>query len=499
MKLGEKLVSNSAYLFLDWFIVTLFSLLYWLSIGKTLPPKDYGIIATAINTVTILASFALIGLTAATPKLLAEYLDKKNFQKARALVAFSVKTTLIITIAISIILFFAAQQLATLFNVPLLSLQIAALLIVPMSLWSLSLGILNGYQNMRKIFSSNAIGFALKAFLAWLLVLFGFGFTGPLLAWFLSTTVIVLLRRKYLNLFAENHIDKKFVIFSYAIPAFVASIIWVFFANTPNIILSSLKGPAVTGLFAVALTITSPIAVVPNTLSLALFPIVSGLAAERNPKQRQSRLISLVTRYTFFVTLPLLIFFLVFSREFILFFAERSYLPAQQLFPYLAISAFLFGLGNIFASTIYAIRKPKISQYISLATTGIFLLLVFPLTIQLAAQGTAIAYLGASVSFLAASYFFIQRFLKIKWPTSSILKIIAASILFAGIAFFSTRFTLPIKILMALFSLVIYFFVLIPMRYYTYEDVRILQTLGKNAPVGRKIFHSLEKFLSKYV
>lgn len=499
MKLGQKLFSNSFYLFIDWFSITILSLLYWIVVGHTLSPQSYGIVATSINTVIILSSFGLLGLLTAVPKLVSEYLRKNDSKKARSLIAFSLRTIIIVNALIGAVLFLLSDKISLIFNIPQLGIQLAALMIVPAAVWSLSLGILQGYQNMRRIFTSDTVGYALKVVLAGALIIVGFSFAGPLIAWFFSLIVIILMRSSFLSLFSRAKINKKFVMLTYAFPAFVASIIWVFFANTPTIIISSIQGPAIAGLFALSLTITSPLGVVPNTLSNAMFPIVSSLSAEKNPKQRQRRLINLTMRYTFLVTIPLMAFFTIFSKEFILLFAQVAYLGARPLIPYLAIASFMFGIGNILSSSVYAIRKPKIVQYIALATTATFLLLVFPLTITLSAYGAALAYLAAGVVFLTSGYIFLKRFLKIKFPAIPLLKTIAAGILLAIISFLSLGFPLIVRILFALISLIAYILILIPMRYYTYEDIRILQIFEDKSSLLRKLLHPVEKLISKHV
>jgi len=42
--IGEKLISNTTYLFLDWFVLGFFSFLFWVILGKTLSPHEVGIV-----------------------------------------------------------------------------------------------------------------------------------------------------------------------------------------------------------------------------------------------------------------------------------------------------------------------------------------------------------------------------------------------------------------------------------------------------------------------
>ncbi len=498
MKIGEKLVSNSVYLFFDWFVVTVFSLIFWLVVGKTLSTYDYGVIATSVNTVSLLSAFALVGLASAAPKLISEYLSVKNRKRADAVTTLSLKITLLTSLIIGIVLFFASGYISSVYKTPTISLQIASLTMIPASLYILSSSILQGYQDMRKIFSTDGLGYAVKAGLALVLIVVGFGFMGPLIGWLLSYLVIILLRLRYFKSLSSKGIDKHFVIFSYAIPAFIGSIIFTLLSNTPNLIVSSLEGPALAGLFALSLTITYPIAVVPGILNTALFPIVSGLMNEKNAAKRQRRLIGLVTHYTSFVVIPALILFILFSRELVLFFATQNYLGATQLIPYLAVASFFFGFGSILSQAIYAIRKPKMSQYIALLTTAIFFILVLPLTLMSSIRGTAIAYLISGIVFSFVSYIFLNKVLKFRLPLKPLSKILLSGVLVLLIGLYALNFSLIIKILLAIASLLIYVSALIPLRFYSVDDIRILQILAKKSPVFKNLFRFTGNFLSKY-
>jgi O-antigen/teichoic acid export membrane protein len=290
-------------------------------------------------------------------------------------------------------------------------------------------------------------------------------------------------------------------IFMYSLSAFVASIAMVGFANTPNIILNVLVGSAVTGLFAVSLTITSPIFTIPSVLNSALFPIMSSLSANKGGRVSQKILINMVLRYAFLITLPIIAILMIFSDTIILFFSSGDFLPAKQFLPIVGIGGFIFGIGGILNSSIYAIRKPVISRNITLLTFIIFLSLSIPLSILFSGMGMAIAYLISVFVFCSASAVYLKKFIGLSIDWISIAKVLAVVVVFASILFginFVASSTL-LKVVGVLLASLIYFILLIPLKFYKKEDLRILGFLSDKSPIGRGIFDRIKITLSRFV
>ena len=88
MSLRKKLISNTIYLFLDWFVLTLMGFFYWLVAGKTLLPKEYGIVSTSVNLALVLVGISLLGLNITIQKLIPELLARRERRKINSLIKF---------------------------------------------------------------------------------------------------------------------------------------------------------------------------------------------------------------------------------------------------------------------------------------------------------------------------------------------------------------------------------------------------------------------------
>jgi O-antigen/teichoic acid export membrane protein len=499
---GKKLVSNTIYLFLDWFVLTSTGFVYWIIAGKTLLPEEYGIVSTSINLAIVLGSLALLGIDAATWKLIPEYLEKKEKKKIVALTRFSFKFVVITNVLLAIILTAISFNIAPFLKVTVPVIWMIALVTVIYSISNQTWSVVYGFQNMKKLFTTDIYSQITRVTVSAILIFIGFSYFGPIIGVFLSFLLVVILRLPSVHFKGQaEEINRRHILFEYAFPAFIAGLAWILFINGQYVLLTILKNPEVTGIFTIAMIITSVIAAVPAVMTNALLPITSQLSVGKNAKKKQSHLLNLVFRYSLFVTLPLAIFFVIFSRQLILLFSRSEYLESTQLFPILALAAIIYGSGNIFLNNLYALGKPKLKRNIVITTTVIFLLMAIPLISMFSALGLSIAYL-LSVSILTTlSIFFTHKHLKINFQWSSFGKIFVASLIFISILYFITSFVsgLLYGVILTLIAGLIYLFILIPMKFYIREDVRILETLGEQSPIFKKQFGQLSKLLSKFV
>jgi len=232
-----------------------------------------------------------------------------------------------------------------------------------------------------------------------------------------------------------------------------------------------------------------------------LLPIISFLSANHQTKDQQKRLIELVARYSFFFSLPIALFLIIFSKQVTVIFSSEKYLEASNLFPILAIASVIYGLGNVFLSNLYAIGKTKLNRDIVLLTVATFLVLVYPLTKIYSALGMAISYF-ISISVLSlVSYFYIRKFLNVELPKKDFLKIFVSSIIAFTFLYFTSKLTsgLLIDFILLVFASFLYLFLLALLRFYKKEDVKVLEYTEERMPALKKSISKVKKFLENFV
>jgi O-antigen/teichoic acid export membrane protein len=505
MSVSKKLISNTTYLFLDWLLVSLIGFFYWFIAGKILPPEEYGIVSTVVNFAAFLSTLSLLGINTALWKLVSEYEAKKEVGKIKSLIRFSYQIILLTNFLILISFLFFNNFISSVLKIPA-----TASILIPFAMFSLTLASISGsiiyaFQNMKLYLSTDLWGVLLKDVLAIFLIFLGFKYFGPIIGFIVCYSLIFVFRSFKICLKGRlSKIDKKEILFEYALPAFVSSLAWSIFSSGQYALLSMIQDTRATGIYTVALIITIPIVALPNTLASALLPILSSLSANLQTKKQQKRLIELVARYSFFFSLPIALFLIIFSKQVIIIFSSEKYLEASNLFPILAIASVIYGLGNVFLSNLYAIGKTKLNRNIVLLTVATFLVLVYPLTKLYSALGMAISYFISILVLSIVSYFYIKKFLNVEMPKKDFMKILVSSLISFTFLYFATKITsgLLISLILVVVAGAIYITLLLLLGFYKREDIKVIEFLANKLPQFKSILYKiisvLRKFSNKY-
>lgn len=501
MGVGRKVFSNSFYLFLDLVVVNFLGLIFWFSNGKFLIPEELGIVSTSINFALFLSSLSILGFQGPLSKLIPEYLEKKQYEKIVSLTRSTLKIVLISNTTIILILLLFLPMLKSLLNLPTKALFFSLFLLPFFTLSTFFGYIMYGFQEMRTFFTTDLIGVIIKLFFTIILLLLGFGYISPLIGVLLGYILIDLKRFRKSWFFPKSRekINIKEIFLDFALPFFTSSIAGLMISNFQILLLASLKGQHVTGGYSIAFLIASIISTFPGVLSQGLFPTISQLSVGRRTKI-QSNLIKLVLRYALFVILPLAIALIFFSKH-VLLLLRSEYIQMTDILPILTIASVSFGLGQLFLSSLYAIGKTQLNRNIWVISALTFVL-ISPILIGIySAQGLAISYTITSFIFLILGYYFIKKTLKLKIDWRNLFKL-TLPLCFLSLFFYlidTIQTSLLIKIILTIFGGFIYLLVLIPLKFYKKEDVKILHIIFERLPMMRKQFLVLLKWFSKYV
>lgn len=514
MSISKKLISNTVYLFLDWFVLTIMGFFYWLIAAKLLLPYDYGVISTTINLTGVVVGVGALGLGTAAAKLIPEYSAKKQERKVSYIIKFSSKVVISVSSLLALGFLLFSPALAVIFKIPPDAVIMAGLLIFVFALSQQFGTIIYGFQRMKRFLFTDTAGQITKVVIAATLILLSFKYMGALIGILFGFLVIAILR--FFSISFKGEVEKvstKEIFYGYAIPAFVGTVAWIFFLQGQYVLLTALTArPEVTGIFTVAMLLAGVLATFPYILNQALFPLISQLSANRGTEESQKYLINSVVRYGVFITLPLAVFLILFSEQIIEIFAREEYLQpiedgfivpitATNLLPVLAVGSLLLAFAQIFNSTLYAIGKTKVSRNNIIATTAIFFTFVIPLILLFSAFGLAIAYVTSTLTFFLLTFFYLRKFLKLTLPLGSIKKLIPAVVATFSFLYFGLQLTqgLVVGIVLAAIAGTIYLLVLIPLKFYTQQDVKLLGFFAEKSPVFRAQIKFLENFLSRYI
>lgn len=498
----HKLVSNTTYLFLNWVSVTVFSLVFWLLLGKTLSPSSYGVVSVFLQVATFLSGVAALGLNGAVSKLIAEFLERKQMGKVQGIIMFSFKSVIAASLLIAVALMAMSGTLAPLLKLPVNVLMLAAASVTIISTTTLFDFVYYGFQRMKRQFVTNLVGGVSKIAFAAAFVVLGLDYVGAALALVLSYLAILVSRlERHMFRLSEHPIVDKVAITKFAVPAFIVFVCATVFTGSQYVMLSAMKTTEDAGLMSIAMQIPSVISTVSVIFFLALGSIVSGLSASRNPTPRQSYLVKLVFRYDLFIMVPMVVFMAVLSKYAVLFFASPQYLPATDLLVVMAAAAALYGLSGLFMSSMYSIGRPDEYMRIHVGVAVLYMALAVPLTYYFSAMGMAVAYLLSNLVFFAVGMLRLRKYLDFMVPLSDIGRIVVATAISAALLVAAVPYirSSAVAIAAAAISLGIYALIMLPMKFYIGEDLSVLDVVSEKVPAARMPVAAARKILAKFV
>jgi len=459
MEVTKKVVSNVIYLFLNTFVLTSLSFIYWLIAGKFLLPSEYGKVTTSYQLMFLLGSLSNVGFALTLSKLVPEFLARNEDKKIPTLIKTGLKISLPLSLLFIIFLLIFSSFLLSILKVDFSTLLFICLGIIFLQLSSFFTQVWYGFQNMRKIVKINAINQTVKVIFSTLLLWLGWSYKGPVFAMMLSFLVSFLLFFDKRFLMDGEKIPTKKIIFTFVFPAFIANLAWFLFNNTQYIILTILKNTEITGIFSVVSLICSQLGLIPGILAAALFPLMSALSAQHQ-QFKQSLLISKALKFSLILSLPLLTFLIVYRNFLILLISRSEYLEGDVYFFLLAPAFFIFSLGNFFLSNLYAIGKSKIYRNVSLLISFLYLSISVLLTYIYSALGLAISYLTISSIFFFIVLSIFSK--KIRLKIEKLKQIFFLWILFSFLIFLIDSFpsTFFFKFFLVLLNFFFYFFLI---------------------------------------
>ena len=165
------------------------------------------------------------------------------------------------------------------------------------------------------------------------------------------------------------------------------------YGNIDKILLSMLKGDAVTGLYGAANQILIPIKVIPGALSLAILPVFSQLYG--TDRRHFDRLLRSLLRYVLLIAFPMAIAFTALAREIIIVLFGEAFVDGSLVLTIAAWGAVAIFLNVTLGKAVLAAGEERLNAVFC----GVGLLINIILNLILIPR---FAHIGAAASNLAA-------------------------------------------------------------------------------------------------
>jgi O-antigen/teichoic acid export membrane protein len=503
MKEIKKVFSNAFYLFSDWVVMSLGSLIFSIILWKSLKPDQYGIVLTTINVAVLLSSISLFGLGSVLPKLIPEYFARKQLKKVKGLILFSFKIVTISSLSISAFLFIFSPYISTQLKITEKTLFTAIICLIVISFSNVASAVVYGFQNLKKYFLTDILGASLKVIITLTLLFLGLNYFGPIIGVLIGFLATFIMRFDF-DWVKNNSklIDKKEIINIYMLPALIGVFSILILNNASYIILTAIKDPSITGKFGLAYVLTSQIFIFSSIFSSAIYPVASQLSVDKKSRQKLSNLITLILRYVVFIVFPLSAFMTGFSKSIVILFSTSEYLQAAGLFQVLATASIFRVFGDIFISSLYAIGKTKLSRNIYILNAIIFLSISIPLTYLYSSLGLSFTYIISTLFMTITSYFFLRKSISITFPWKPLFKVLIATLAFLAMLYLIDLIPTAtiFKIIPVGVSAIGYLLLLLPLRFYKKQDIKTLEMISTYLPEKlRPIMKIPVKAISKFI
>lgn len=352
-----ELIRSSALVFISAISSSLIALLANLVISNSLGPNYFGNFKTIIYLFAFLPMLIDFGINASLTKYVAELRSK---EKRGYMIRWFLKIKLLSYVFLIAVLFLVKDYIALYFldNVTLSYLILAGIFLTASNFFSAFSFIVLGIQNF-KIYSLSQFFIAsLSPILAVLMSSLGIFYM--IIGWGLGIIIgnlpnlLFLIRNEVLK--SQEQFDVKKIFFRFSLPIYPIELI-VAFVNSVVPLLSLFFSQYLISYYSFAFMFYVASLLIPNSLSLVLFPKFSELNGLENYSEAKNILRKSLMYYSFIVIIGLISVYL-FSELFIGFLA-KEYLPSALMFKAIVSLGIVFGYPVIYSNYLKGLGKVK--------------------------------------------------------------------------------------------------------------------------------------------
>ncbi|MGB9937073.1 MAG: flippase [Methanobacterium sp.] len=442
----SQITKGASIIFIGTIFASLIGLFNQIFLGRILGPSDYGIFNLSIAIMSILCILPNFGLGQGLIQYIPYNAQKENFGKIRKAIKFSLKFTSIVGIIVSIFLFIFADFIAlNIFNNIELSyaLKLLSIALTFYALYNYTLGfIIQAFKAPKYyVYITNLLMPITQLSIFILLSLLGYKLFGAIMGFVLASIVaslsyIYIIHSKFYkpikNSYNVTESTKKNVVINELIklsfPLFLTGFTLLFMQYPDKLILGIFTNSFDVGLYTAAITIATLLLFIYLAFSFNSKPIISEYYA-KNDFSSIKKLYYSTTKWIFFITFPLVIYIIFFSKDILTTIYGPLFVDASLPLNILALGIAIIGLTGLSGETLIATKKTNLNLYseligaISNITFNITLIPLFGLVG--AAIGTSISMILRSLS----SYLFVYKNFEIFPYDINFLKIIVGSII----------------------------------------------------------------------
>ncbi|WP_298502908.1 oligosaccharide flippase family protein [uncultured Methanobrevibacter sp.] len=514
--MASKLVRGSLIIFIGNIIFRIGGYVYRFLMAILLGPTYYGILGVTLPFQGIFQTLAAGGLPPAIAKYVAEYEAVDEHDMARQTIFTALKIMVFLGIFLGILMIFVVAPILAynFLNKPLalVPLQIVGM-ITPFSvIVGAFRGAFQGVYKMEYIVYTRAVEQLGMILFATAFVLIGFSTVGALWGTVIGYSLAAVSAIYIFKVYMPKYIPKpseefKFsrrdelklagTLVKFSIPVIITAIAEMLIYNICTIVMGKFLTFSDVGFFAAA----DPISRLPLMISISVATTILPASSEAFKVKDIDTLQKYVGesyKIALLFVVPMCVGLALFAVPTLslLYFKNPAYVAGASALAILAIGMTFYSIFSISTSIVQGIGNPKIPMYILIlgaVVTGVLSWVLIP---AMGIAGGAAATTIACFIMMVPCVYFVFKLTKTKAPTMPVVKILAATAIMTAVGFFipkTTLFLFPGIIV----CMVVYFFALILVKFFTKEDIESLRgyasRLGPLSKIVNKLLNIVEK------
>jgi len=484
-------------------------------VARELGPYDYGVFYSVLAVMSFIGLFNNLGFNDAITKFVSEFKVKKEYEKIKSIIIYSLGIKFTIFSLIMILVFHFSNYIAiSIIHEPSAGLivKILTFTILLTAISPIFHSVLRGLGKIKY--------FSIAAYSS---IVFVFIFSVILLPYssnkLITYSICFLLSGLIVDGLGVFFFIKSFPLFSrvrtifskelltkflkFSIPTFAYSIAFTIISYTDTIMLSIIKGPELVGNYQIAVPSAKIVLFFAMALNAVLLPLFSEMWT-KGEKKEISSMVSKIVKLSFVITLPISMIFIAFPKIIITLLFGNNYILAAEPLRILAIGYLFYTAASIHFSVMNGIGKPKLTAKViySAAVLNFFLNLVLIPSYGLI--GAAIASMTSFILSLLISFALLKKEfsyhnIKIKSPLGELTK----TLIFGGLTVLLITLLKNVivlnpwieLILIGSVALVFYFLLVLRFGVVTIDDLKLIKEL--NLPIPNVLIRILKLLVSE--
>ena len=417
------LAKTSFIVLIGLFISKLFTYIYRIIVARFFGPEVYGIFSLAAMILALFVAISSLGLIDGILRYVSLYRAKKENEKIKYILRFSLITLLISGIASGVILFLLSESLSlSVFHNPAMQIYLKtfSFLIPIFILANAFLHILRAYEKVNYYsFLQNILQNILKVIFLLAFIFVGLNSNSSVIFSFFIAIFIMMLfayilsRQLIPNIFEKVVLTKKQKseikkdLFNYSWPLIFLGVIGNLYYWTDSFLLGYFKSAIEVGIYNAAVPIAALLLASQEIFMQLFYPLITKEYSIKNFRLI-GELSKQVSKWMFIINLPLFLIMLIFPGVLINFLFGKEYLLASNALRILSLGVFISSISGISIAILNTAGKSKLMltniAFFSILNVILNILLIPNYGLNGAAIATTISVILSGLVFIFWAY-----------------------------------------------------------------------------------------------